>query len=196
MLKKIRVLLRSFGGEKFARKRSSRFSKRRFRVPTVSSRKCKNRRIHSYQMAVNVNESAVDENAKGCRVNPVCSTCSLRGHCSTSMAYYARIASEKLNEREIDKSGETRSSKKVVDCAECQSASISCSTSDRPIPVSSKSNTVHLHISKNSCRMKVENLRFDYKMFMFLVSDAYVYVGVPHQSDKIGDVFTTFSHFA
>lgn len=168
MLKKIRAVLHNLvkNGDKFERKRSSRFSKRtRFHRVTSTKRK-RNRRIDGYRMAMNVNEST-DENAKGCDKNPVFSTCSLSGHCSTSTAHrsssYQEIINnaEKLIEREINGSDETRSPKKVVDCAECQSASISCSPTNRPIPVSPKSNVVHLHISKNSCRMKVENLRFD-----------------------------------
>lgn len=175
MFNKIRAFLHTFAVSKngeFVRKRSLRFSKRRrSRVHRVNSKKCKTtrtRRMDSYQMAVNVNESTVDENAEGCDKNPVCSTCSLSGHCSTSTGYYSYYSeeiinnTEKLIEREIDGSDETRSPKKVVDSAECQSASISCSppTNDETA-VSPKSNIAHLHISKNSYRMKVDNLRFD-----------------------------------
>lgn len=163
--------------QKFMRRKSSfRFSKHKFRVHLVSSRKCNNmrgsRRIDSYQMAMNVNESASDKTAKGCDKNPVSLTCSLSGHCSTSTTdflYHSEEAvlasTEKFtDEREIYINGSNKAGllKKVVENSiKCQSA-VSCSSLDDDIPVSPKTESRHKYVKKKACQMKVENLRFDF----------------------------------
>lgn len=163
--------------QKFMRRKSSfRFSKHKLRVHLVSSRKCNNmrgsRRIDSYQVAMNVNESASDKIAKGCDKNPVPLTCSLSGHCSTSttdFSYYSEEAvfasTEKFtDEREININGSNKAGllKKVVEnSTKCQSA-VSCSSLDDDIPVSSKTESRHKYVKKKACQMKVENLRFDF----------------------------------
>lgn len=183
MLKKIRNFWYGLSpkNEKFKRKSSSRFSSRKFRIHRIGSRKYNNnsrgtRRMDSYQqLTMNVNESTIDENAKGCDKNPVSSTRSLSGHCSTSttqFSYYNQEiinTSEKLiDEREIDGNFETRSTKKVVeDRTKCQSASISCSPSNDEISVFSQTKIKHLHILKKSSRIKIDNLRLFYITYIY-----------------------------
>lgn len=201
MLKKIREVWRGLlvpKQEKFTRRKSNRFSKHKFRVHRVGSRKLSSnvnsrskrtststtRRIDSYhRMTVNVNESTLDKNAKGCdNKNPVSSTTrSLSGHCSTSTTnLFSRCDRETVattekpwpDEREIDVTDRTDDlpPKKVVEdtAAECQSTSISF-----PLPNTDailqprrvllpKNRPKHLHVpvAKKSSQLKVQNLRF------------------------------------
>lgn len=190
MLKKIREVWRDLvvpKRGKLARRKSIRFSKHKFRVHRVGSRRSNNiidaksaascastavtRRMDSYhRMTVNVNESTLGENAKGCDdKNPVSSktTCSLSGHCSTSSTNLV-AATEKpgLDEREIEAGHRTNLSKKVVEdtAAECQNASISNPPSNNDVmPVSTTENgskRSHAPVSKKPRQLKVRNLRF------------------------------------
>ncbi len=138
--------------------------------------------MDSYEVAV-VNESTADENAKGRHQNPVSSTCSLSGHCSTSttdFSYYDHeIIVEPATEKRIADERETNgaatngdAAKKVAeDSSECQRASISCAPSNDEIPVSTSSTAQsrtpsHLHVLKKSCQMKVENLRLNWLRYL------------------------------